>query len=128
MDSDLVLFPEERIVGHGYQEGFLHGCNEGFSEGFENGQEVGLKTIDEVGYYYGFTKSLLQHQLISSSDSKAHNVVASLDKLLSSVQLLSPNSGADLNKIRSKYKQLMSLLKVQSNSKFNVHEKTELTY
>ncbi|XP_029438829.1 protein LTO1 homolog [Rhinatrema bivittatum] len=112
---DSIVMADVRFHGEGYQEGFAEGSHAGITEGKCYGALHGAKVGSEIGCYYGFActwRSLLQ-KCASEKYSKKLKVLDALLGMIQNFPYEDPTYAKlheDLDKIRSKFKQLCSLL------------------
>lgn len=114
---DDIAFSEDRIV----KKAFVDGLQKGFRDGDEKGYRLGfLKGVEfgaEIGYYEGIVKALrsLCSQDPACLSTKSINVLNKLHSALISFPSTNcPNTDLidQRDQIRSYYKQLCSLLKL----------------
>ncbi|XP_053740465.1 protein LTO1 homolog [Synchiropus splendidus] len=119
---DNILLADERFRGQGFQEGYEIGHCRGLKNGYKHGTSHGAKLSTEISFYYGFAftwKCLLQ----DSPDPKSRKRLKTLEALLALIQnvaLDDPQSEKlqeDMEKLRSKFRQVCSLLNVPADFK-----------
>ncbi|XP_031552712.1 protein LTO1 homolog [Actinia tenebrosa] len=111
-----LLFLEENCHKDGYNEGWIVGQGKGLSVGRGLGIDKGKEIGSEIGYYSGFVSTWLL--LIDKSDKKGARVNTQLQNLNSLIDQLSitdptdENLFANIEKVRAKFKKIISLLGV----------------
>ncbi|XP_051915520.1 protein LTO1 homolog [Hippocampus zosterae] len=119
---DCILMADEKFRGEGYQEGFEKGTYQGLQTGRKHGASHGAKLSTEISFYHGFVvtwKCLLQH----GPDPKLRKRVKALESFLYLIQNCScddPQSAKlqeDMAKLRCKFKQVCSMLSIQTDFK-----------
>ncbi|XP_054626967.1 protein LTO1 homolog isoform X1 [Dunckerocampus dactyliophorus] len=124
---DCILMADEKFRGDGYHEGFKRGTYQGLQSGRKHGASHGAQLFTEISFYYGFAvawKSLLQHRI----DPKLRKRIKALESLLGLIQNCSyddPQSATlqdDVDRLRSKFKQVCSILSIQTD--FRDYSKT----
>ncbi|XP_057711555.1 protein LTO1 homolog [Corythoichthys intestinalis] len=119
---DCIVMAEQTFHGEGYQEGFEKGTARGLQTGRRHGASHGAKLSTEISFYYGFAitwKSLLQHRT-EPKLKKRLKVVESLLGLIQNSSLEDPKSEKlkeGMEKLRSKFKQVCSVLGLQTDFK-----------
>ncbi|NXN95649.1 ORAV1 protein, partial [Rhinopomastus cyanomelas] len=117
---DDIVMAEERFHGEGYQEGYEEGSHIGAAEGRRYGSLHGAKIGSEIGCYLGFALTW-QCLLQKSTDEKSSKKMKALDSLIVLIQQFPYEDPTynklqeDLDKIRGKYKQVCSMLNIQSD-------------
>jgi len=117
---DSIVLSEDRIVCESYETGYKAGESEGFSEGLRLGSERGKKIGSEIGFYLGFVEQWRKFYLTESGDQhRREKVLSALNKLeKAAVDFPHFNSREELSvkldSIRSKFKLVCSLLKINS--------------
>jgi hypothetical protein len=120
---DSIVMAEDRFREAGYNEGFKEGKLSGEKESLKLGIQHGAKIGMELGFYSGFASTwmkLISEELIKNKESmseKTVNAVKALNELIESFSLDDPlNLDNDkFNRIRSKFKQVCSLLNMTPN-------------
>ncbi|XP_061309092.1 protein LTO1 homolog [Pezoporus flaviventris] len=127
-----IVMAEERFHGEGYQEGYAEGSCVGVFEGRRYGSLHGAKIGSEIGYYLGFARTW-QCLLQKCTDEKNSKKIRALDSLIRMIQK-SPYEDPtydklqeDLEKIRGKFKQVCTMLNVQSDFRIST-ESSSLTF
>lgn len=119
---DSIVMADERFRGEGYQEGYEKGTRRGLQDGRRHGTSHGARLSTEVSFYYGFAvtwKCLLQQ----STDAKSRRRVKTLETLLEVIErspLDDPQSEKlkeDMDTLRSKFRQVCSMLNVSTDFK-----------
>lgn len=119
---DTILMADERFRGEGYKEGFDRGTQRGLQNGRRHGASHGTRLSSEINFYYGFAvtwKCLLQDR----TDAKSRKRVKVLDTVLGLIENSnyddpqSPKLQEDVEKLRSKFRQVCSLLNIPSDFK-----------
>ncbi|XP_074853548.1 protein LTO1 homolog isoform X3 [Carettochelys insculpta] len=119
--------------GEGYQEGYSEGSHIGVIEGRRSGALHGARIGSEIGYYVGFAMTwqhLLQRYEEKEKSSKKRKALESLIGMIQKYPYENPTYDKlheDLEKIRGKFKQVCSLLNIQSDFRFNT-ERSALTF
>ncbi|XP_067414321.1 protein LTO1 homolog isoform X1 [Emydura macquarii macquarii] len=113
-----------RFHGEGYQEGYTEGSHVGVIEGRRYGALHGAKIGSEIGYYLGFalTWQCLLHRSAEEKHSKKIKALESLIGMIQKYPYEDPTYNKlqeDLEKIRGKFKQVCSLLNIQSDFRIN---------
>ncbi|XP_074813080.1 protein LTO1 homolog isoform X1 [Natator depressus] len=122
-----------RFHGEGYQEGYAEGSHAGVIEGSRYGALHGAKIGSEIGYYLGFalTWQRLLHR--SAEEKPSKKKIKALESLIGMIQKypfedpIYDKLHEDLEKIRGKFKQVCSLLNIQSDFRINP-ERSALTF
>ncbi|XP_071496699.1 protein LTO1 homolog [Diadema antillarum] len=125
-----VVMADERCHERGYEEGFKKGKELGQAQGFEMGKAKGQQVGDEIGFYLGFAvtwKAFMEHRVDEDPSAKRclkalEGLVAAMDKLPTD----EPNSVKywdTVQKIRSKFKQVGSLLNITVNYRPQTRQK-----
>ncbi|XP_029987106.1 protein LTO1 homolog [Sphaeramia orbicularis] len=117
---DNILMADEKFRGEGFREGYERGTRRGFQNGRRHGASHGAKLSTEVSFYYGFatTWNCLLH---NNTDPKSRKRVKALETLLDLIQncpLDDPQSTKlqdDMEKLRSKFRQICSMLNVPTD-------------
>ncbi|KAM9147179.1 protein LTO1 homolog [Pangshura tecta] len=129
---DAIVMAEERFHGEGYQEGYAEGSHVGVIEGRRYGALHGAKIGSEIGYYLGFALTW-QRLLHRSAEEKPSKKIKALESLIGMIQKYPYEDPTydklheDLEKIRGKFKQVCSLLNIQSDFRINP-ERSALTF
>ncbi|KAM4597143.1 protein LTO1 homolog [Fundulus diaphanus] len=119
---DSILFADERFRGEGYQEGFEKGTSRGLQNGRRHGASHGARLASEISFYYGFAitwKCLLER----NADDRSRKRLRALEALLNLIQktpLDDPQAvklQEDTEKLRSKFRQVCSMLNVPTDFK-----------
>ncbi|XP_006111530.1 protein LTO1 homolog [Pelodiscus sinensis] len=129
---DAIVMAEDRFHGEGYQEGYVEGSHVGVIEGRRYGALHGARIGSEIGYYFGFALTW-QHLLHRSEEEKPSKKIKALESLIGLIQKYPYEDPTydklheDLEKIRGKFKQVCSLLNIQSDFKIST-ERSALTF
>ncbi|OPJ74036.1 oral cancer-overexpressed protein 1 [Patagioenas fasciata monilis] len=129
---DEIVMADERFHGEGYQEGYAEGSHVGVVEGRRYGLLHGAKIGSEIGCYLGFALTW-QCLLQSCTDEKSSKKVKALDSLIGMIQKFPYEDPTydklqeDLEKIRGKFKQVCSMLNIQSDFRMGT-ERSSLTF
>ncbi|NWU85322.1 ORAV1 protein, partial [Onychorhynchus coronatus] len=127
-----LLFCLARFHGEGYQEGYAEGSHIGIAEGRRYGSLHGAKIGSEVGCYLGFAltwRALLQ----TGADEKSSKKIRALEALIGMIQKFPYEDPTydklqeDLEKIRGKFKQVCSMLNVQTDFRIGT-ERSSLAF
>ncbi|XP_061620355.1 protein LTO1 homolog [Phyllopteryx taeniolatus] len=119
---DCIVMADEKFRGEGYEEGFKKGTHQGLQTGRRHGASHGAQLSAEISFYYGFVvtwKCLVQH----TSEPKQRKRLKTLESLLGLIQNSSyeePQSAKlkdDMGRLRSKFKQVCSILSVHTDFK-----------
>lgn len=119
---DSIVMAEERFHGEGYDEGYSEGVQAGLIEGHQYGALNGAKIGSEIGFYLGFT--LTWRSILRSGTNeddklcKKLKVLDSLEGIIKECPWEDPTNAKlqeNLDKVRGKFKQLCSLLNIQSD-------------
>ncbi|KAM6408338.1 protein LTO1 homolog isoform 2-T2 [Rhynochetos jubatus] len=129
---DEIVMAEERFHGEGYQEGYAEGTHLGVVEGRKYGSLHGAKIGSEIGSYLGFalTWQCLLQKLTDEKNSKKIRAVDSLIGMIQKFPYEDPTYDKlqeDLEKIRGKFKQVCSMLNIQSEFRMGT-ERSSLTF
>ncbi|RZF40860.1 hypothetical protein LSTR_LSTR003370 [Laodelphax striatellus] len=116
---DDIVLTEEKIVQDSYEIGFRKGILEGEIEGFHLGYHRGSELGNEIGFYSGFVDILTSISALKSDfPEKSVVILTKLKKVLAEF----PRSNVEdsdmvqlLENIRSLYKKLCSILKIDSS-------------
>ncbi|NWR04263.1 ORAV1 protein, partial [Paradoxornis webbianus] len=129
---DGIVMAEQRFHGQGFQEGLAEGGHAGLAEGRRHGALRGARLGSEMGCYLGF--ALTWHSLLQKcTDEKSRKKIKALDSLIGMIQKFPYEDPTydklqeDLEKIRGKFKQVCSMLNVQSDFGTGA-EKSSLTF
>ncbi|KAK2511820.1 Oraov1 [Columba guinea] len=123
---DEIVMAEERFHGEGYQEGYAEGSHVGVVEGRRYGLLHGAKIGSEKKLTGSLTSNMLEH-LMGCRKIKA------LDSLIGMIQKFPYEDPTydklqeDLEKIRGKFKQVCSMLNIQSDFRMGT-ERSSLTF
>ena len=115
---DKVLFLEESLHQRGYNAGFESGKNAGKEEGFKVGLLHGKELGKEIGFYKGFVETWKNVLSVKDASKRQISLLESLSQLLDQLNYENPEDEAmeeNIAKIRTKFKQLSSILKVPVN-------------
>ncbi|NXI42307.1 ORAV1 protein, partial [Galbula dea] len=129
---DEIVMAEERFHGEGYQEGYAEGSHIGVVEGRRYGSLHGAKIGSEIGCYLGFALTW-QCLLQKGPDDKNSKKIKALESLAGMVQRFPYEDPTyeklqeDLEKIRGKFKQVCSMLNIQSDFRIGT-ERSSLTF
>ncbi|KFQ71498.1 Oral cancer-overexpressed protein 1, partial [Phaethon lepturus] len=121
-----------RFHGEGYQEGYAEGSHVGVVEGRRYGSLHGAKIGSEIGCYLGFALTW-QCLLQKCTDEKNSKKIRALESLIGMIQKFPYGDPTydklqeDLEKIRGKFKQVCSMLNIQSNFRIGT-ERSSLTF
>ena len=114
---DKIVFLEESLQQEGFHAGFQTGKKSGEEEGYKVGLNHGKELGKEIGFYKGFVL-MCQEMLSVQSSKRQQTLLEQLKKLLDKVNYDNPEDvkmEEIIAKIRTKFKQLTSLLKVPVN-------------
>ncbi|EOA98944.1 Oral cancer overexpressed protein 1, partial [Anas platyrhynchos] len=121
-----------RFHGEGYQEGYAEGRQAGAAEGRRHGARHGARVGAEIGSYLGFALTW-QCLLSKCTDEKNSKKRKALDSLIGMIQKFPYEDPTyeklqeDLEKIRGKFKQVCSMLNIQSDFRVST-ERSSLTF
>lgn len=124
---DNIVLSEQKISDQGFDEGFKKGTVEGQCEGFHLGFHRGAEIGSEIGYYKGVVEALLK---TCSVDLTPHKHLEALNRVNKLIDLfpIDNNETSDIvvlrDNIRSQYKRLCSLLKIDPS----LPENNELSF
>ncbi|KAM6274357.1 protein LTO1 homolog isoform 1-T6 [Porphyrio hochstetteri] len=129
---DEIVMAEERFHGEGYQEGYAEGSHVGVIEGRRYGSLHGAKIGSEIGCYLGFalTWQCLLQKCMDEKNSKKIRVLDSLIGMIQKFPYEDPTYDKlqeDLEKIRGKFKQVCSMLNIQSDFRIGT-ERSSLAF
>ncbi|XP_064629786.1 protein LTO1 homolog [Lineus longissimus] len=117
---DSIVLADEKFQQEGYDEGFKDGQLQGIQEGYKLGTKHGLQLGAEVGFYHGFVIGL---QKVLEGDDKLTprkvTVLKSFRELVMAFDIVDHHNekfSDNVGKIRAKFKQVCSLLKVNPES------------
>ncbi|CAG8640469.1 2412_t:CDS:2 [Ambispora leptoticha] len=130
LDLDDLVHLENMFLEHGREDGLRDGKSAGMLEGFVLGSTHGFRLAQEVGFYKGVTEtwSRIVSQYSGDSKNKSFNerTIKQLESLHGLIAQfpLENNRNVEVHKllerIRAKYKVVMSLLNSSGNlQKFN---------
>ncbi|XP_025890563.1 oral cancer-overexpressed protein 1 [Nothoprocta perdicaria] len=127
-----LVMAEERFRGEGYREGCAEGRRAGAAAGRRCGALRGAAVGAEVGCYLGFAQTwhCLLHKCTDEKNSKKIRVLNALIGMIQKFPYEDPTYDKlqeDLEKIRGKYKQVCSMLNIQSDFRVNT-ERSSLTF
>ncbi|NXF70615.1 ORAV1 protein, partial [Sclerurus mexicanus] len=129
---DGIVMAEQRFHREGYQEGYAEGSHAGIAEGRRYGSLHGAKIGSEIGCYFGF--ALTWHCLLQKcTDEKSSKKIKALNSLIGMIQKFPYEDPTydklqeDLEKIRGKFKQVCSMLNIQSDFRIGT-ERSSLTF
>ena len=112
---DKIVFLEQNLHQEGFNSGFQNGHQSGQTEGFSTGVMYGKELGKEVGFYKGFIET---YQLLLSEEicsKRVSNLFSQITNLIGNLSFDNPEDetiGNVMTQIRTKFKQLSSLLKV----------------
>ncbi|KAM9191533.1 protein LTO1 homolog isoform 2-T10 [Mergus octosetaceus] len=127
-----IVMAEHRFHGEGYQEGYAEGRHAGAAEGRRHGARHGARVGAEIGSYLGFALTW-QCLLRKCTDEKNSKKRKALDLLIGMIQKFPYEDPTyeklqeDLEKIRGKFKQVCSMLNIQSDFRVST-ERSSLTF
>ncbi|XP_009284952.1 PREDICTED: oral cancer-overexpressed protein 1 [Aptenodytes forsteri] len=130
--STMFLTATAWFHGEGYQEGYAEGSHVGVAEGRRYGSLHGAKIGSEIGCYLGFALTW-QCLLQKCTDEKNGKKIRALDSLIGMIQKFPYEDPTydklqeDLEKIRGKFKQVCSMLNIQSDFRIGT-ERSSLTF
>ncbi|KAM6115278.1 protein LTO1 homolog isoform 2-T2 [Pterocles gutturalis] len=129
---DEIVMADERFHGEGYQEGYAEGSQVGVTEGRRYGSLHGAKMGSEIGCYLGFalTWQCLLQKCTDEKNSKKRRALDSLVGMIQKFPYEDPTYDKlqeDLEKIRGKFKQVCSMLNIQSDFRIST-ERSSLTF
>lgn len=115
---DDIFLLEDRLLESGYQEGVVLGIEKGWKEGYNLGYLNGLVTGTEIHFCEGVMKAL---SIIGETEVPRNLRTQRVLDSISSMTRQFPHNNADhlgrsLEEIRSKFKQVCSLLKMDISS------------
>ena len=126
-----VLAEEMKLISAGYESGLIAGQNQGLKEGISNGRKKGIEIAQELGYYFGFCLTLRMHSK-NNLVLKHPKACILLEEIISFAQNCEKCDFLLLEmlvKIRSQFKQALSILKVSSDKNNpTVHQNLSLTF
>ncbi|XP_071942195.1 protein LTO1 homolog [Antedon mediterranea] len=114
---DSIICAEERCEKNGFLVGKKEGKDRGLKNGFQKGIGFGKQVGEEIGFYHGFVltwKNILEKK--DERNTRKMKAFASLLGMLEDFDLSNPSVDdymVKLTQIRSKFKQVSSLLGVQ---------------
>ena len=116
---DDISLSEDKFTEQGYKEGVESGIKKNFSEGEALGLEKGRQIGSEIGFYIGFVSEYRKQFSEPASDKRTEKILTALNKLdtlTSEFPDYNCKEGFEekLEEIRAKFKQLCSLLKINS--------------
>ncbi|XP_061752956.1 protein LTO1 homolog [Nerophis ophidion] len=117
---DCIVMADEKFRGDGYQEGFQKGTDQGLQIGRRHGASHGAKLFTEISFYHGFAvtwKCLLQRGKDNKLKKRLKAVVSLLD-LIQNCSYDDPQSTKlqeDVDRLRGKFKQVCSVLGIQTD-------------
>ncbi|NXG20195.1 ORAV1 protein, partial [Grallaria varia] len=127
-----IVQAEQRFHREGYQEGYAEGTHIGIAEGRRYGSLHGARIGSEIGCYLGF--ALMWHCLLQKcTDEKSSKKIKALNSLIEMIQKFPYEDPTydklqeDLEKIRAKFKQVCSMLNIQSDFRIGT-ERPSLTF
>ncbi|NXQ28237.1 ORAV1 protein, partial [Alaudala cheleensis] len=127
-----LCFCIPRFHGEGFQEGLAEGSQAGMAEGRRHGVLQGASIGSEIGCYLGFAQ--MWHCLLQKcTDEKMSKKIKALESLIGMVQKFPYEDPTydklheDLEKIRGKFKQVCSMLNIQSDFRVGT-ERSSLTF
>ncbi|XP_054594430.2 protein LTO1 homolog isoform X1 [Nothobranchius furzeri] len=135
-DEDLfdnILLADERFRGEGFRDGFERGTRRGLQDGRRHGTSHGARLSSEISFYHGFAitwKCLLHH----NTDERSRKRVKALESLLAVIQtvpLADPQSVElqdGTEKLRSKFRQVCSLLNVPMDFKEHFRSAEDMSF
>ncbi|XP_064594984.1 protein LTO1 homolog [Liolophura sinensis] len=115
---DAIEMAGERFRNEGYMEGLDAGRSVGYQEGVTIGKKQGWKIGSELGFYHGFASSW--RKLAAQYPDSKQRVIKALDSLVMMIDefpLSDPTTQSlqdQLEQIRGKFKQISSLLNLQT--------------
>ncbi|XP_065611113.1 protein LTO1 homolog isoform X2 [Cyrtonyx montezumae] len=129
---DQIVMAEDRFHGEGFQEGYAEGSQAGAAEGRSCGALHGAKIGSEIGSYLGFALTW-QCLLPKRTDERNSKKIRALDSLIGMIKKFPYEDPTyeklqeDLEKIRGKFKQVCSMLNIQSDFRAST-ERASLTF
>lgn len=112
---DKVVFLEQDLHQEGFNYGFQNGFSSGQIEGFNTGLVYGKELGKEVGFYKGFIKTYQELLPKDNISKRASLLFLQISNLIDNLNFENPEDeaiGDIMNRLRTKFKQLSSLLKV----------------
>lgn len=113
----VVTMTEEYSWNQGYNEGIEMGRKQALEEGFNMGLNKGTEIGREVGFYAGYATQVLHICNIDKTKLRIKKVcegILKLAKLIAEIDPTSEQLTEHLSNIQGKFKQLTSLLEVQT--------------
>ncbi|KAJ3594028.1 hypothetical protein NHX12_006360 [Muraenolepis orangiensis] len=130
---DRIFLADNRYQAEGYREGYDAGIRQGKLEGKAHGASHGARVSAEVSFYYGFAltwKCLIQNK--EDAKSKKHmRCVETLMTRIDDFPLGEPqyeNLLEDMQKIRTKFRQLCSLMNVPTDFSDYTRSNSQMTF
>jgi len=119
-DDDIfhgITMTEESSYQSGFEEGLRHSIKRDTEEGFRLGVEKGIEIGREIGFYSGFASHILEEKEQNKLSSRTIKVCHDIISLAIKVTQTDPTDDDltdTLGKVKGKFKQLTSLLGVQT--------------
>ncbi|XP_023229191.1 protein LTO1 homolog [Centruroides vittatus] len=115
-----VAFTENRYRQMGFTRGFSLGEEAGWRDGYSYGLQRGAQIASELGFYQGFVHAWIT-VLEREESSKQRKLIAlrsllEMTKNFSQTSMHEEESTERLQKIRAKFKQVVSLLNISGES------------
>ncbi|CAL8351874.1 unnamed protein product [Merluccius merluccius] len=130
---DRIFLSDNRHQADGYREGFDAGTRQGMQEGRTHGASHGARVSAEVSFYYGFAvtwKCLLQNKV----DAKSRKHMKCVEALLTMIHVFpydDPQSKGlleDMQKIRTKFRQVCSVMSVPTDFSDYTRGSSQMTF
>ena len=115
---DKIVFLEHSLQQEGFNNGFESGKQSGQIEGFHTGLVYGKELGKEIGFYKGFVSCYCELLNEQTASKRQLSLLKQLSELLDEINYENAeDEGLDdkMAKIRTKFKQLSSILKVPVN-------------
>ncbi|XP_060067495.1 protein LTO1 homolog [Ylistrum balloti] len=127
-----IIMSEERSQSQGFTAGQKIGQKTGMEDGYRLGWEKGSGVGSELGFYVGFCQKILQ-KMEDSQEGKqrAIKTAQSLLKLVDEFPLTNPTQPQlfeMIQQIRSKFKQLTSVLGINASYNWSVSESKGVSF
>ncbi|XP_066152358.1 protein LTO1 homolog [Euwallacea fornicatus] len=115
-----ILFSEEKIIEHAYQQGYQIGTTEDSIEGYHLGYHRGAELGSELGYYEAFAQHYIEYAENLKIPSKS---LKTLNVLKQGCEEFPHTNSEDIDlleaieKLRVLYKKIAAQLKIKSDFK-----------
>lgn len=113
-----IAFAENRFAEEGYADGYTSGLTTGWVEGYDLGIKKGSLIGSEVYFYGGFVLALKQLATENQLSERCLKALNSLESVIVTFpRILSDDSNfvEKLSTIRGKFRQICSLLSINSD-------------